>query len=176
MPLARRRPSRTTAATSRATCRTVDFGSGYDLVMFLFGDFNPFPREQALEILRRCNASLVPGGRVLLEVHSFDAIRDRGKAPPRWMAVETGLFSEQPHLRLDQQFWLDDSHHAVGRHWVIDAATGETTKYGWSMRAYTEAEYEALLTEAGLKLIARYENLTGTDEASEFPVLLAERA
>jgi SAM-dependent methyltransferase len=156
--------------------REVDFGTGYDLVMFLFGDFNPFPRDEALEILKRCRAALARDGRVLLEVHSFDAICDRGKAPPRWMAVESGLFSEAPHVRLDQQFWLEDSAHAVGRHWVIDAATGEATKYGWTMRAYTDAEYEALLTEAGLKLLARYENLTGTDEASEFPVLLAARA
>jgi 2-polyprenyl-3-methyl-5-hydroxy-6-metoxy-1,4-benzoquinol methylase len=156
--------------------RAVDFGTGYDLVMFLFGDFNPFPREDALDILRRCKAALTPEGRVLLEVHSFDAIRDRGKAAPRWMAVETGLFSEAPHVRLDQSFWLEDSAHAVGRHWVVDAATGETTKYGWTLRAYTNVEYEALLNEAGLKLLGRYENLIGTDETSEFPVLLAARA
>ena len=161
---------------ARGDLREVEFGTDYDLVMFLFGDFNPFPRADALEILRRCNAALAPGGRVLLEVHSFDAIQDRGKAAPRWMAVESGLFSEAPHVRLDQSFWLEESAHAAGRHWVVDAATGETTKYGWTMRAYTDTEYEALLSEAGLKLLARYENLTGTDEPSEFPVLLAAHA
>ncbi len=156
--------------------READFGTNYDLVMFLFGDFNPFPREQALEILRRCSVSLAPGGRVLLEVHSYEAIRDRGLSPTRWTAHESAVFSDSPHLRLDQQFWLEDSAHAVGRHWIVDAATGVTTKYGWTMRAYTDAEYEALLAEGGLKLIARYANLTGTDEVSDFPVLLAERA
>jgi hypothetical protein len=44
------------------------------------------------------------------------------------------------------------------------------------MRAYTSSEYEALLTEAGLHLLDRYANLTGTDEASEFPALLASQA
>jgi SAM-dependent methyltransferase len=156
--------------------RHVDFGEGYDLVMFLFGDFNPFPREEALEILRRCRTALASDGHVLLEVHSFDAVRDRGKAPPRWMAVESGLFFDAPHLRLEQSFWLDDSAHAVGRYWIVDAATGDTTKYGWSMRAYTDAEYKSVLAEAGLNLLARYENLTGTNVPSEFPVLLAARA
>jgi SAM-dependent methyltransferase len=156
--------------------RAADFGAGYDLVMFLFGDFNPFPRDQALDILRRCNVALDPDGRVLLEVHSFDAVRERGLAPARWSAVESGRFSDKPHLRLEQSFWLADSAHAAGRHWIVDAATGETTLYGWTMRAYTDKEYETLLAEAGLKLLARYENLTGTDEASEFPVLLAARA
>jgi hypothetical protein len=92
------------------------------------------------------------------------------------MAVETGLFSDTPHLRLDQSFWLEDTAHSSGRHWVIDATSGAVTKYGWSMRAYTSSEYEALLTEAGLHLLDRYANLTGTDEASEFPALLASQA
>lgn len=156
--------------------RQVEFGAGYDLIMFLFGDFNPFPRDEALAILQRCHAALAPNGRLLLEVHSFEAVRTRGMAPPRWMAVETGVFSDSPHLRLDQSFWLEPTSHAAGRHWVIDAATAETTKYGWTMRAYKDADYEALLAEAGLKLVARYENLTGTDDVSEFPVLLAARA
>ena len=160
----------------RGDLRDVEFGSGYDLVMFLFGDLNPFPREQAVEVLRRCKEALAPGGDVLLEVHSFEAVRSRGHDAPRWSAVESGLFSGAPHLRLEQSFWLEASAHAVGRYWIVDAATGETAKYGWTMRAYADAEYEALLAEAGLKLIARYENLTGTDKASEFPVLLASRA
>ena len=156
--------------------RETEFGSGYDLIMILFGDFNPFPRDQGLEILQRCRDALAPDGLLLLEVHSYDALRDRGLSAPRWSAHESGLFSERPHLRLDQQFWLEDSAHAAGRHWVVDAETGETKKYGWTMRAYTDAEYEALLAEAGLALVGRYENLVGTDEASEFPVLLTRRA
>ena len=109
-------------------------------------------------------------------MHSFEAVRSRGEAKASWTAPASGVFSDRPHLRLEESFWLEQSAHAVGRHWVVDAATGETTKYGWTMRAYTDAEYEALLAEAGLKLVARYENLTGTVEASEFPVLLASPA
>ena len=151
-----------------------DWDTGYDLIMFLFGDFNPFRREDALTILRRCREALAPEGKVLLEVHTFDTIRERGLQTPRWTAFESGLFSDKPHLRLDQNFWLEDRAHTVGRHWVIDAATGETTKFGWTMRAYTDDEYEALLDEAGLRLIGRYPNLAGTDEVSDFPVLFAE--
>jgi 2-polyprenyl-3-methyl-5-hydroxy-6-metoxy-1,4-benzoquinol methylase len=155
--------------------REVDFGIGYDLVMFLYGDLNPFPRDEALEILRRCYAALAPNGCVLLEVHSFEAVRARGEAARRWSAVESGLFSERPHLRLEESFWLEATAHAAGRYWIVDAETAEVTKYGWTMRAYTDAEYEALLSEAGLRLVARYEDLTGSREPSEFPVLIAKR-
>lgn len=153
--------------------REAHFEGDYDLIMILFGELNPFPRDDALSILRRCRAALAPSGRILIEVHAFEAVRDRGISPPRWSAHSAGLFSDEPHLRLDQQFWLEQSHHAVGRHWIVDAESGETSRYGWSMRAYTDDEYMALLTEAGLKLITRYENLTGDNMKSEFPVLLA---
>lgn len=170
--------ARSVADRCRYVCgdlRETDFGASYDLIMFLFGDFNPFPRKEALQVLKRCEAGLAPGGRILLEVHSFEAIKERGERPPRWTAAESGLFSDVPHLRLDQSFWLEDSAHASGRHWLVDVDTGETTKYGWTMRAYTDEEYEALLREAGLRLVARYANLTGSEEVSEFPVLVAER-
>lgn len=155
---------------------TTEFGSGYKLIMLLYGDFNPFPRANALQILRRCHEALAPDGRLLLEVHTFEAVKQRGEAAPRWSAHESGLFSDRPHLRLEQQFWHEDSAHAVGRYWIVDAETGDTTNYGWSMRAYTDAEYEALLDEAGLKLLARYDNLMGTSEPSDFQALLAARA
>jgi SAM-dependent methyltransferase len=160
----------------RGDLREVEFGGGYDLVMFLFGDLNPFPREQAVDILRRCREALAPGGRVLLEVHSYEAVRARGTAAPRWSAVASGVFSDTPYVRLDEGFWHAETSHATGRHWVIDAATGAVARYGWTMRAYTDAEYETLLAETGLRLLARHANLTGTDEPSEFPVLLAARA
>lgn len=156
--------------------RQVEFGGDYDLIMFLYGDFNPFPRDEALQVLTRCREALAPEGHLLLEVHSFDAVRQRGESPPRWQAAETGLFIDAPHVRLDQSFWLEATAHAVGRHWIVNAATAEVSMYGWSMRAYTDEEYRILLAEAGLELIARYENLTGTDDPSEFPVLIAARA
>ena len=150
------------------------FGAANDLLMLLYGELNLFPRDEAIALLRRCLESLAPGGRVLLEVHSEALIRERGAAPPRWSVVQSGLFSEAPHLRCDQSFWLEDAGVAAGRHWIIDAATSDVTRYGWTMLAYDDAAYDALLADAGLRLLQRYDSLTGEADGAGFPVLLAE--
>jgi SAM-dependent methyltransferase len=168
------------AASRKLSCRfvqgdirTADCGAGYELVMLLYGELNLFQRHETIALLRRCAAALAPEGRLLLEVHSFDAVRSRGLMPPKWSTVGQGLFSDRPHLRADEAFWSETTATASGRHWIVDAATAEVSLYGWSMVAYTDAQYEALLGEAGLRLAERFPNLTGEPGAGDFPVLLA---
>lgn len=175
--------AREEAAARSLTCRfelgdvrRVEYGGGYDLVMLLYGEINLFERHEAVDLLKRCVSALAPDGKLLLEVHSYDAVRTRGEAAPRWSVVQAGLFSEAPHLRCDQGFWSEVGRIASGRHWIVDAASSEVTLYGWSMLAYDDAAYEALLADAGLRIEARFDSLTGEADAGDFPVLLAVRA
>ena len=156
--------------------RRADFGSGYQLIMLLYGELNLFPRDEAVALLRRCAAALAPGGTLLLEVHSEAAVTSRGKAAPKWSAVESGLFLDRPHLRLEESIWLEESRCAAGRYWVAEAQTSEVNRYGWTMQAYDNEGYAALLAEAGLKLIETVPNLTGSGEADDFPVLVTRSA
>ena len=153
--------------------RTAEYGSDCDLVMLLYGELNLFQRHEAVALLRRCADALAPGAKLLLEVHSYDAVQKRGEAPPKWSAVPSGLFSEQPHLRADESFWSEGSLVTSGRHWIVDAASSDVTLYGWSMLAYSDAEYESLLQDAGLRLQERFESLMGEPDAGDFPVLIA---
>jgi SAM-dependent methyltransferase len=155
--------------------RELEFGDGFDLVMLLYGELNLFPREQAVELLRRCAVALAGSGRLVLEVHSFDFVRGRASAERRWLAAESGLFSNKPHLRLDQAYWLEAQATAAGRHWIVDATSGEVSLYGWCMQAYTESAYADLLRDAGLQIEARYESLIGMQDGAGFPVLVATK-
>jgi SAM-dependent methyltransferase len=109
--------------------RNARFEGAFDLVMLLYGELNLFPRDEVDALLSSCREALAPGGRLLLEVHSFDLTKRIGERPPRWSAVQKGLFSDQPHLRCDQAFWHPATRHAAGRHWIVDAATGEVSLY-----------------------------------------------
>ena len=51
--------------------RTADYGTGYQLVMLLFGEFNVFRHEEIADILGRAYHSLALGGVLLLEPHTF---------------------------------------------------------------------------------------------------------
>jgi SAM-dependent methyltransferase len=129
--------------------RTADYGDGYDLVMQIFGEFNVFRPVAARGILEKAHRALVPGGRLLLESHTFEAVRGIGLQPPSWYSAQTGLFSEAPHLCLQENLWDKGSHVAIERYYIVDAATGEVMRHSSSMQAYTEREYRTLLAECG---------------------------
>ena len=137
------------AAYIEGDIRLADYRDGYDLVMQIFGEFNVFRPAEAVGILESAYRALMPGGRLLLEPHTFEAVRGIGLQPPSWYSTQTGLFSEEPHLCLQESFWDAGSHVAIERYYIVDAATGDVTRHSSSMQAYTEEEYRALLAECG---------------------------
>lgn len=156
--------------------RTTDFGSGYDLVMFIFGEFNVFKPEDARLILSKAYAALKPGGKILLEPHTFDAVYELGNQPATWYSAENELFAEKPHLCLMESFWDEDLSVAIERYFIVDAATGEVARYSSSMQAYENDELVEMLTQAGFLNSEFHPSLTGKpDEMTQLQVLVAQK-
>jgi SAM-dependent methyltransferase len=148
--------------------RGADFGSDYGLVMMIWGEFNVFPRSQALDLVRRCGVALRPGGRLVLEVHTFDAVRRIGQAPPSREASDSGLFLDRPHTCEQINTW-DAGAAVAGVTWTVtDSATRERTVHEVSYQAYTQAGYVDLLQEAGFVAVSYAPSLVGApDESSD---------
>ena len=157
----------------RGDLRTAEYGRGYDLALFLFGELNTFPAAEAAAILQRVAAALRPRGRVILEVHTETAVREMGEAPAAWQSPASGLFSPRPHMLLSTATWLEPL--AVERFWVIDTASGDVTRYVSSTRAYTSAGYRELLASAGLEWRATHDGLGARPHPGLF-VIEATRA
>ena len=88
--------------------REAEFGSGYDLVMFIFGEFNVFTPQDARTDTQKSSCSHPPGGSLLLEVHTFDVVHQMGLQPSlTGIPRNPGLFSDRPHLCLQENFWDD---------------------------------------------------------------------
>ncbi len=121
-----------------ADVRDEDFGNGFDLVMMIFGQLNVFPRDRAMEILRKAHAALEPGGRLLLEIQVAEEIRKGGEAGPSWYSAPAGLFSDRPHLVLQENFWDAEARASTTRFMVIDASTGAVSSSALSNEAYTD--------------------------------------
>lgn len=141
---------------SQADVRTADYGEGYGLVMLIYGELNVFRPDAAKGILQRAYRALTPGGCLLLEPHSFEAVRGIGHQAPSWYSAERGLFSDKPHLCLQESFWNEERCVAIQRYYVIDASTGEVTRHSSSMQAYTEEDYRSLLTGSGFRDVTFY--------------------
>lgn len=160
-----------------ADLREAEYGSDYDLILLIFGAFNLFRPEDAHRVLAKACAALKPGGRLLLEISSLDAVDQIGNQPAMWYSAEAGLFSDQPHLCLMETFWNEDLTVATERFFILNAATGQVTRHAASTQGYDEGQIESSLREAGFGEVGFYPSLTGEPSAEEgdFWVVLAQR-
>jgi len=147
--------------------RTADYGHGYDLVMFVYGELNVFRPADALSILQKARAALTGGGRLLLEVHTFAAVRALGSKPPTWYSAESGLFLDRPYLCLMESFWDDEENVATERYYIVQAPAGSVTRYASSTQAYTDDGYRALLAAAGFPHTTFHPSLRGEPDRSQ---------
>lgn len=166
--------ARETAAAGQLACtyveadlRRADYGTGCDLAMLVFGEFNVFRPADIAAILGKVRRALVPGGTLLLEVHTYDVIRGIGEAAPLWYSSTGGLFSADPHLVLQEYFWDAAAQVATTRYFVIDAATGTVTPYAQSLQAYDEAGYRAVLAECGFGEVRFAPSLLGKPDPGQ---------
>jgi SAM-dependent methyltransferase len=157
--------------------RSVDYGHGYGLVLYIFGALNLVPQTDARSILGKIYAALNPGGLVLLEASSLEAVDQIGNQPSMWYTAESSLFSDAPHLCLMENFWDEDQAIATERFYIVDAATGEVTRHAASTQGYDEGQIESLLRETGFGEVTFYPSLTGQieGELNDFLVVTATR-
>jgi SAM-dependent methyltransferase len=132
--------------------RSIDFGSGFDLAMMIYGEFNVFSPDECREILKKTFEALSPGGKLLLEAHTFEAVERIGRAPNSWYKSGPGLlglFSDEPHICLTENHWLNRQQTALQQFHIINSASGTVTTYRSTTKAWTNDQYIDLLKEAG---------------------------
>lgn len=152
--------------------RDAEPGTGFDLVMLIFGELNVFPPSDAALLVRGAHDALVPGGALLLEPQRYDAVRETGEGPSTWYTAERGLFSASSHLCLEEHFWDEESRTATTRFHIVDAATGGVERHAMTVQAYTNKGYGRLLSECGFDDGDVLDSLPGTPE-DRFRELLA---
>lgn len=154
-----------------ADIRSAEYGSGYGLVMLIFGEFNVFKPSDAALILRKAHSALAEDGVLLLEAHTNEAIRDFGLRPASWYSAESGLFSDSPHICLQENFWDADADVVTRRYFVVDATSGEVARYAQSLKAYTGEQYRSVLEAADFRDVRFYPSLIGVEDPTQADLL-----
>jgi SAM-dependent methyltransferase len=160
-----------------ADVRVGDFGSGFDLVMMIYGQLNVFPRDRGRQILQNAHRALRPGGTLVLEVQSEAQIRKGGQSPASWYSASAGLFSAGPHVVLQENFWDDEARAGTTRFLVIAGQTGQVSSYALSNEAYGEAELTDAVVQAGFTDTQWFPSLIGKPVVAEsdLPVIVARK-
>jgi len=147
--------------------RQADYGiAAYGLVMLLYGEFNVFRPTDARAILSKAHAALVQGGLLLLEPHTFDTVRSLAHGTS-WYSSPGGLFSDRPHLCLEESAWDEAQHVTIQRYYVVDAETGAVQRHAASNQAYTDEEYTRLIQECSFTAPHFYPSLEGSATATQ---------
>jgi SAM-dependent methyltransferase len=144
----------------REDIRRAEYGTGFDFVMLIFGEFNVFRLSDAKSILRKANDALTEGGLLLLEPHTDDYVRSLGARSPHWYSRDRGVFSDDPHVCLQEHFWDEAAKAATVRYYILEAAGGVTT-YAQSYQAYSDDEYRSVLADCGFSSMEMVPSLNG---------------
>lgn len=161
--------AREKASNDRLSCiyrhediRQADYGTGFDLILLVFSEFNTFEPEDASLILERSHHALKKGGKILLEVPSFDAVEQLGNQPSVWYSEKKGIFSDEPYLCLTESFWNEEDALAIERYYVIQEKNNAVNLFINTTRAYEEQQFVDFLRSAGFLSVEFHPSLTGS--------------
>jgi SAM-dependent methyltransferase len=163
--------AKSTAASESLACefvqadiRGVDYGTGFDFAMLLFGEMNVFSVDDLKLIVGKARQVLNDRCVLLLEPHEPGVIRANFELDPTWSAMSAGLFSDRPHLLLEEGFWHEDIQMAVKRWYVVDAASGDVTLYSQTMVEYTRDALVQLVESEGFRVSKSASDWPGGDD------------
>lgn len=134
--------------------RTYSPDEPFDFIMMTFGELNVFSESDASALISNCARWLVPDGRMLIEVHTFDEVQRQGMAQAGWERCSQGLFLAVPHLLLTENYWDDETHISTTQFWAVEE-NGRVTRFGSQMKAWRDDEYISLLEDADLIVLQR---------------------
>ncbi len=145
----------------------------FDAVTFWFGEFNAFPAKVAGDLLTRMVKLLKPGGLFVLEYQPLDLFLREDEQ--EWRVCDRSVFSDEPHLWLQEYHWDEKTSSEINVHWIMDAKTGQLTHYAQCNQAWSDEELMELLHDAGLEAPMIHPPVTGCDKRLEFPLVVASR-
>lgn len=158
--------------------RTYTAEAPFDFIMMTFGELNVFSAADARSLISRCARWLAPGGRMLVEVHTYDEVKRQGMTQASWQRCPQGLFLAAPHLLLTENDWDEQTRTCSTQFWAIEES-GRTTRFGSQTQAWHDDEYFGLLAGAGLTVVQRPDDTdwpVSETFAGKLFALLAEKA
>lgn len=116
----------------------------YDLIMFIYGEFCMIQPADARAVLDRCRCALKPGGRMLLEILTADAVIRMGTQPRYWSIRRDGIMSDFPYLCLEDYHYCPDKNASMIRYWFADSEYGALNSFTQTFALWHHRQLETL--------------------------------
>ncbi len=144
----------------------VDFGTGHDAVLLIYGDLCTLTDSQRDRLLARVRGALAPAGRFVFDV-TTPHLRSTVGAKDGWEAYSgPGFWRDGPHLVLRSTFGYPE-HSVTLEQYVVVEAGGEMCTYRIWSHDYDEAGLREMLGRGGFEVEGMYGDLMGAPVPGE---------
>lgn len=150
-------------------------GTFYGAALFLYGQLAVFPPAQAQQLLGKIGQSLLPGGKLCVEL--LDPCHIDKQRGNWWFTDHQGLWGDSPFLHLGERFWDEASQTATDRFIIIHLETGKIEEVVLCDQLYTVERMEQMMHQAGFGQIQIFAGWDGGPlyDAPEWLVYVATK-
>jgi len=147
----------------------------FDLIFINFGWFHNFIKEDASILLEKFKTLLNPNGRLLMELLPFDVIQSYGEESNQWHKTDSGIFSNDSYLFLQENHWLEEEKLANLNYYIFDDKN-IIQAYNQKYQAYNDDDLEKFLNVKGFTNFQYFSNVCDEDDfADDLYFLLCQK-
>lgn len=136
--------------------KRISFEDAYDGAYLTCGGFSDFNPDDAAQILAIVCRAIVPGGRFVFEYASTGCASRTDERSWQFVSGELSMFSDGPHLQLDERVYDAGSDADVFRHFVVPS-DGHVREFSRCRQFYEEDAVKAMVAAAHLEPIGSSE-------------------
>ncbi len=122
----------------------------YNLAAMLEGRANTLTPAALRGLISKARDALLAGGLLLLEVRTFRSVRDLARRERTWTPLAAQSQAARGCVRLQEARWDCGTWSVRLEQTLLDTWTGRARREVQRVQAYSDAQYLAILREAGL--------------------------
>jgi len=144
----------------------------FDIILMIMCDFCALSPAQRMTMLEKFQALLAPGGSVLLDVYSVNALEQREEAVSYEENLLNRLWSPEKYYGFLNTFKYDDVGVVLDKYTIVEAKRTRTI-YNW-LQYFSPGSLRSEFEKAGFTQQEFYGNVAGApfaESASEFAIV-----
>ena len=144
----------------------------FDLILMIMCDFCALSPSQRMAMLTKFHSLLLPGGSVLLDVHSLNALMQREEASSYGVNLLDGFWSAEKYHGFLNTFKYDDAKVILDQYTIVEPKRTRTG-YNW-LQYFSPESLRREFEKAGFTQQELYADVAGKpfdEAASEFAMV-----
>ena len=144
----------------------------FDLILMIMCDFCALSPSQRMAMLTKFHSLLLPGGSVLLDVHSLNALMQREEASSYGVNLLDGFWSAEKYHGFLNTFKYDDAKVILDKYTIVEPKRTRTV-YNW-LQYFSPESLRREFEKAGFTQQELYADVAGKpfdEAASEFAMV-----